>query len=129
MEPIVEYRSDEAPCNEYPRRIVSPLTPSACCLTKMTRVGQSAIDAAWRFYYKRCSVCGYTVRCFYAPSLLAVFESGQEIRLALAEMNLGTHARKRRSRTEIAADRAAAQRWSVRKVGPAPRLPTSALGC
>lgn len=129
MEPIVEYRSDQAPRNEYPRRIVSPVTPSACCLTQMTRVGPSAIDAAWRFYYKRCSVCGYTVRCFYAPSLLAVFESGQEIRQALAEMNLGTHGRKRRSRAEIAADRAAAQRWSVRKDGPAPRLRTSALGC
>ena len=112
---IVEYRSDVAPSNDYPRRIVSPLTPSACCLAQMTRIGQAAIDATWRFYYKRCAVCGYTVRCFYAPSLTAMFEAGRQVRMALAEMNLGTNGRKRRTRAEIAADRAAARRWPVRK--------------
>jgi len=81
----------------------------------MTRVGHSAIDATWRFYYKRCSMCGYTVRCFYAPSLTAMFEAGRQVRLALAEMNLGTSGRKRRTRAEIAAERAAAERWPVRK--------------
>jgi hypothetical protein len=122
MENIVEYRSDLAPTNDYPRRIVSPLTPSPCCLANMARVGHSAIDATWRFYYKRCSVCGYTVRCFYAPSLTAMFEAGRQVRLALAEMNLGTNGRKRRTRAEIAAERAAAERWSVRKDGTAQRL-------
>ncbi len=117
MENIVEYRSDAAPSNDYPRRIVSPLTPSTCCLAHMTRVGQSAIDATWRFYYKRCSVCGYTVRCFYAPSLTATFEAGRQVRLALAEMNLGTSGRKRRTRAEIAAERAAAERWPLHKTG------------
>jgi hypothetical protein len=112
---IVEYRSDVAPSNEYPRKIVSPLTPSACCLAHMERVGQSAFDATWRFYYKRCAVCGYTVRCFYAPSLTAMFETGRQVRLALAEMNLGANGRKRRTRAEIAADRAAARRWPIRK--------------
>jgi hypothetical protein len=112
---IVEYRSDVAPSNDYPRRIVSPLTPSGCCLAHMERIGQSAFDATWRFYYKRCAVCGYTVRCFYAPSLTAMFETGRQVRLALAEMNLGANGRKRRTRAEIAADRAAAQRWPVRK--------------
>jgi len=103
MENIVEYRNDAPARNDYPRRIVSPLTPSSCCAANMTRVGQSAIDATWRFYYKRCSVCGYTVRCFYAPSLTAMFEAGRQVRLALAEMNLGTNGRKRRTRAEIAA--------------------------
>jgi hypothetical protein len=112
---IVEYRNDIAPSNEYPRRIVSPLTPSACCIDHMVRVGHSAIDATWRFYYKRCPVCGYTVRCFYAPSLTAMFESGRQVRLALAEMNLGTGGRKRRTRAEIEAERAAAERWPVRQ--------------
>ncbi len=120
MENIVEYRTDMAPINDYPRRIVSPLTPSACCLAHMTRVGHSAIDATWRFYYKRCSVCGYTVRCFYAPSLTAMFEAGRQVRLALAEMNLGASGRKRRTRAEIAAERAAAARWPVRKSATAP---------
>ncbi len=115
MDNIVEYRSDMPPSNEYPRRIVSPLTPSACCQANMTRVGHNEIDATWRFYYKRCSVCGYTVRCFYAPSLTAMFEAGRQVRLALAEMNLGTSGRKRRTKAEIAAERAAAERWPVRK--------------
>jgi len=115
MTNIVEYRDDVPPSNDYPRRIVSPLTPSACCLANMTRVGHNAIDATWRFYYKRCSACGYTVRCFYAPSLTAMFEAGRQVRLALAEMNLGTNGRKRRTRAEIAAERAAAERWPVRK--------------
>jgi len=115
MTNIVEYRNDVPPSNDYPRRIVSPLTPSACCLANMTRVGHNAIDATWRFYYKRCSACGYTVRCFYAPSLTAMFEAGRQVRLALAEMNLGTNGRKRRTRAEIAAERAAAERWPIRK--------------
>jgi hypothetical protein len=115
MDKIVEYRSDVSPLNDYPRRIVSPPTPSTCCLANMDRVGHSAIDATWRFYYKRCSVCGFTVRCFYAPSLMAMLEAGRQVRLALAEMNLGTSGRKRRTREEIAADRAAARRWPLPK--------------
>ena len=115
MDNIVEYRTDLPPCNEYPRRIVSPMTPSPCCQDNMTRVGHSEFDATWRFYYKRCSVCGYTVRCVYAPSLTAMFEAGRQVRLALAEMNLGTSGRKRRTRAEIAAERAAAERWPARK--------------
>jgi len=137
MENIVEYRNDAPARNDYPRRIVSPLTPSGCCAANMTRIGQSAIDATWRFYYKRCSVCGYTVRCFYAPSLTAMFEAGRQVRLALAEMNLGTNGRKRRTRAEIAAERAAAQRWPVRKDDQArpvrplrhPRMAESTAGC
>jgi hypothetical protein len=114
MSSIVEYRSDLPPRNEYPTRIISPPTPSGCCLAQMARVGPGGIDGRWRFYYKRCAVCGYTVRWFYAPSLLAVFESGQEIRVALAEMNLGTGGRKRRTRAQLEADRAMARRGPVR---------------
>jgi hypothetical protein len=124
MDTIIEYRTDESPHNDYPRRIVSPPAPSACCLGQMAQVGPGGIDARWRFYYKRCSVCGYTVRCFYAPSLLAVFETGREVRIALAEMNLETGGRKRRSRTQLAADRAAARAWPFRartgKLVPSP---------
>ncbi|HSB69197.1 MAG TPA: hypothetical protein VLT62_07695 [Candidatus Methylomirabilis sp.] len=107
MQNIIEYRDDRAPANEYPRRIVSPTTPSPCCVERMERIGRSGIDANWRFYYKRCAVCGYTVRCFYAPSLLAILDATWQIKLALAEMNLGTGKRKRRTRAEIEAERAA----------------------
>lgn len=119
MDNIVEYRSDTPPSNEYPRRIVSPLAPSPCCQANMTRIGQNAIDATWRFYYKRCEVCGYTVRCFYAPSLTAMFEAGRQVRVALAEMNLGASGRKRRTREQIEAEKAAAERWPVRREGKA----------
>lgn len=108
MDSIIEYRDDQAPVNEYPRRIVSPSAPSGCCLDHMARIGHPAFDAQWRFFYKRCRICGYTVRCFYAPSLTAVFEAAREIRVTLAEMNLGASKRKRRTRVEIAAEVAAA---------------------
>ena len=104
MENIIEYRDDQPPVNEYPRRMVSPTQPSRCCAGSMEEVGQHAKDARWRFFYKRCRVCGYTVRCFYAPSLSAVFEAAREIRVTLAEMNLGTGTRKRRTQAEIEAE-------------------------
>jgi hypothetical protein len=108
MDSIIEYRDDRAPANEYPRRIVSPTVPSACCMQGMEQIGQPAFDAHWRFYYKRCSRCGYTVRCFYAPSLRAALEAARQIKLALAEMNLGTGRRKRRTQAEINQEIAAA---------------------
>lgn len=101
MENIIEYRDDQGPANDYPRRIVSPTTASACCMDHMERIGRPAIDATWRFYYKRCTVCGYAVRCFYAPSLMAFLEAAKQIKLTLAEMNLGTARRRRRTQAEI----------------------------
>ncbi len=108
MDSIIEYRDDQAPANDYPRRIVSPPAPSACCVDHMERIGRPAFDASWRFFYKRCTTCGYTVRYFYAPSLMAIFEAAKEIRITLAEMNLGTGKRKRRTQAEIEAEVAAA---------------------
>jgi hypothetical protein len=108
MDSIIEYRDDRAPANDYPQRIISPTAPSACCMDHMERIGHGGFDANWRFFYKRCRTCGYTVRCFYAPSLTAVFEAAREIRLTLAEMNLGTGKRKRRTQAEIEAEIAAA---------------------
>jgi hypothetical protein len=108
MDSIIEYRSDLAPLNDYPRRIISPLSPSGCCMNQMRRIGRSGFDGNWRFFYKRCAICGYTVRCFYAPSLMAIFEAARQIRLTLAEMNLGTGKRKRRTQAEIDAEIAAA---------------------
>jgi hypothetical protein len=109
MDSIIEYRDGQPATNDYPRRIVSPTAPSACCMQQMERIGRPAFDAAWRFYYKRCRGCGYTVRCFYAPSILAVLEAAKHIRLTLAEMNLGAGKRKRRRQAEIEAEIAAAQ--------------------
>jgi hypothetical protein len=115
MENIIEFRDDIEPLNDYPRRIVSPTVPSPCCAEHMQRVGRHEIDINWRFYYKRCTVCGYAVRCFYAPSLVSVLEQAHQIRLTLAEMNLGTGKRKRRTREEIEREIAAAERRSPRR--------------
>jgi hypothetical protein len=115
MENIIEFRDDIEPLNDYPRRIVSPTVPSTCCAEHMQRVGRHEIDINWRFYYKRCTVCGYAVRCFYAPSLVSVLEQAHQIRLTLAEMNLGTGKRKRRTREEIEREIAAAERRSIRR--------------
>jgi hypothetical protein len=120
MENIIEFRDDIESVNEYPRRIVSPSVPSACCTDHMERIGHAEIDANWRFYYKRCTVCGYSVRCFYAPSLVSVLEQAHQIRLTLAEMNLGTGKRKRRTREEIEREIAAAERRSPRRTETAP---------
>ena len=108
MENIIVYRDDQAPANDYPRRIVSPTAASACCMDHMVRVGRAAFDANWRFFYKRCAMCGYTVRCFYAPSLTALLEAAAQVKVTLAEMNLGTGRRKRRTQAEIEAEIAAA---------------------
>lgn len=112
MENIIQFRDDVPPVEEYPRRIISPSRPSACCTGHMERIGHPELDAHWRFYYKRCTVCGYSVRCFYAPSLIAQLEQAHQIRLTLAEMNLGASVRKRRTREEIAAEIAEAERRS-----------------
>ncbi len=110
MQNIIEFRNDLPALNEYPRRIVSPTSPSACCMGRMERIGKPQSDAAGQFYYTRCSVCGYSVRHFFAPSLARVVEQAQQIRRKLAGMNLGTGPSKRRTRQEIDEELAAAER-------------------
>jgi hypothetical protein len=91
----------------------------------MEQVGRPAIEGAWRFCYRRCTVCGYTVRHFYAPSLIAVLEAARDLRLTMAELNLGTGPRKRRTRKQIDAEIAAAQALiprTSRLVDPQPVL-------
>ena len=125
MKTIIEYRDNAVPLNAYPLRIVSPTRSSPCCTGHMEQVGRPAIEGAWRFYYLRCVVCGYTVRHFYAPSLIAVLEAARDLRLTMAELNLGTGPRKRRTREQIDAEFAAAQALiprTSRLVDPLPAL-------
>jgi hypothetical protein len=91
----------------------------------MEQVGRPAMEGAWRFCYRRCAVCGYTVRHFYAPSLIAVLEAARDLRLTLAELNLGTGPRRRRTRKQIDAEIAAAKALipqASRLVDPLPVL-------
>ncbi|MBI3989135.1 MAG: hypothetical protein HY347_05920 [candidate division NC10 bacterium] len=72
---IVEYSADKAPCNDYPRKLVSPPAPKRCCQTHMERIGGLHRDGSWRFYYKRCTKCGFTVRVGDSKDMGELFES------------------------------------------------------
>jgi len=62
MPTIIEY-TEAAPCrNDYPERIVSRSEPGACCLTRMEEVGSDKVEGNWVYKYKRCDMCGFTVR-------------------------------------------------------------------
>jgi hypothetical protein len=108
---IIEYRDDRRPRNEFPTRIVSPTRPSSCCTHGMVPLGPGAVEGGWRYQYKRCRACGYSVRSFYAPSLRAEVAVIREMRLALANLNLGGGTRCRRSPAEVAMERAEARAW------------------
>ena len=64
-ETIVEYSAVEAARNDYPRRIVSPLSSSACCATEMNTLGAIHCENERPYIYRRCAACGYTVRHFF----------------------------------------------------------------
>ena len=64
MVTIVEYSAEKKARNNYPHKIISPLIPSQCCLSRMNRIGQVQVEDGKKFYYKRCSRCGFTVREF-----------------------------------------------------------------
>ncbi len=62
---IVRYDAQGKPKNRYPREIVSPPSPSACCSRQMKRTGRMQRgEGGWPYFYKRCEACGYTVREF-----------------------------------------------------------------
>ncbi len=62
MPTIVEYTDQQPPRNEFPARIVSPTRSSTCCFSHMQAVGEVQREGQWEYEYRRCRVCGYTVR-------------------------------------------------------------------
>ncbi len=62
MATIVEYTDQQAPCNEFPTRIISPTKSSPCCFSHMDVLGDIQREGQWEYQYKRCRTCGYTVR-------------------------------------------------------------------
>lgn len=63
---IIRYTNDEVPENAYPKRIVSPVLPSACCTEENREiVGNVRIIDGFKFCYKICRTCGHAVRYFY----------------------------------------------------------------
>lgn len=64
MATIVEYSAEKQPQNAYPERIISPPSPGPCCFAYMERVGKIEREKAFPYYYRRCRVCGFTVKHF-----------------------------------------------------------------
>ena len=61
---IIEYSAEKKARNSYPHKIISPLIPSRCCQARMNRIGAIQVEGDNKFYYKRCSHCGFAVREF-----------------------------------------------------------------
>lgn len=65
---IIRYTDSEKPRNDYPKKIVSPVTPSDCCLDENREmVGNVKEIDGFKFCYKICSECGHAVK-FYFPA-------------------------------------------------------------
>ena len=63
---IIVYTADQKPRNDYPRRIVSPPLPSGCCTdANRLRIGKVHEELGRNYYYKRCRVCGHTVKYYF----------------------------------------------------------------
>ncbi len=65
---IIRYSDNEPPRNDYPKRIVSPPSPAACCTDEnRTMVGTLREVDGFKFCYKICGSCGHAVK-FYFPA-------------------------------------------------------------
>ena len=65
MATIVKYSDTKRPVNAYPWWIVSPQQNKPCCTARMVQVGRLQPDERGRpFSYRRCEVCGFTLRHF-----------------------------------------------------------------
>lgn len=64
MRTIVQYTAEKAAYNGYPTRIVSPPGPGPCCFSCMEPVGMGGHERGLVYDYRRCRLCGYTVRHF-----------------------------------------------------------------
>ena len=68
MRNIIRYTDDESPRNDYPRKIVSPVRPSACCKDENREiVGSMREIDGFKFCYKISAECGHAVK-FYFPA-------------------------------------------------------------
>lgn len=64
MPTIVEYITERRPLDAYPAWIISPPAPQACCRRQMVQISPVHGEGEWKFFYKRCPACGFTVRRF-----------------------------------------------------------------
>jgi hypothetical protein len=62
MPTIVTYTDSLPPLNHFPRRIISPTRSGSCCFSAMENLGAVRREERWEYGYRRCWVCGFTVR-------------------------------------------------------------------
>ena len=66
---IIRYTDREKPRNDYPKKIVSPVSPSKCCSDDTREiVGTMREVDGFKFCYKICNKCGHAVK-FYFPAV------------------------------------------------------------
>jgi len=77
---IIVYSETQKPKNEYPKKIVSPPSPSTCC-TEENRdaVGNPKEIEGFKFQYKICRKCGHAVK-YYFPAVESTSKAVQEYR-------------------------------------------------
>jgi hypothetical protein len=69
MRNIIRYTDEEAPRNDYPKRIVSPPQQSDCCVDdNRVMVGNVREVDGFKFCYKICETCGHAVK-YYFPAV------------------------------------------------------------
>ena len=69
---IIHYTEDEKPKNDFPKKIVSPPSPSACCNNdNRESVGQPKEVDGFKFQYRICTKCGHAVK-YYFPAVESV---------------------------------------------------------
>lgn len=80
MKSIIRYDDVEKPCNEYPKKIVSPSRPSGCCHDGNREIigGTREVDG-FKFCYKICHKCGYALKFFF-PAIEAASPAVKEYR-------------------------------------------------
>ncbi len=77
---IIRYTDDEKPRNDYPKRIVSPVSASSCCSDENREtVGSTREIDGFKFCYKICRECGHAVK-FYFPAVESTSTAVKEYR-------------------------------------------------
>lgn len=77
---IIRYTDKESPRNDYPKKIISPPEPGACCTDENRDVvGQAREVDGFKFVYKICRECGHAVKYYY-PSVATTSNAVKEYR-------------------------------------------------
>lgn len=77
---IIKYTDDQKPKNDYPKKIISPVSPSTCCSDDSREiVGTMREVDGFKFCYKICQKCGHAVK-FYFPAVGSTSEALKEYR-------------------------------------------------